>query len=331
MRRFLGALPLALLGAACGLRPWTPSVSVAFWAEDVPAGRQVSLPRSDELSRAWTLPQDNPWSRYGKMTLTSAVDAMGDVAYLPDVRSLAVVSDAEAAAVAVARAGLPDGTLWVVDMRGAASCAFASALSRESVAPVAPVITFNNWPAEDGVVPADETLAGLLAFVPKLPPAAAPSTHPVFVLDSWRLAYRMDDPGDQVYDNRYILNATDLPDRDTLRAQGITRVVYVVEDVDDAEVEEDDLNASFRAWQAAGVSIYMVDLAFLMKGDWRGDWTVRLRPEQVVVSQRYTLIDDPFFYARARVGFGLARGRPIIVPGAYGSRGAGYGSGGSGG
>jgi hypothetical protein len=331
----LGGLPLpilgALLGSACGLRPWTPSVSVAFWTEDVPAAREVALPQAEELARAWTLPQENPWARYGKPTLVSSIERMGGTAMLPDVRSLEVVGRAQAAATAVARAGLPAGTLWLLDLRGAASCAFASALSREAREPVAPVVTFNNWPAEDGLVPADETLAGLLAFPPKLPAPDEIATHPVLLLDSWRLAYRFDDPGDDVYDNRYILTQADLPDPEALRAQGITRVVYVVEDLDDAEVEEDDLNAAFWEWQKAGVSIFMVDLAFLSRGDWRGEWAVRLRPEQVVVRHRYTVIDDPLFYARARAGFGLARGRPVIVPGAYGRGGGRFApSGGSG-
>jgi len=342
MRRVLGMLPVALLAAGCGLRPWTPSVSVAFWAEDVPDGREVSLPSSAVLASAWQVPSEIPWSRWQKATLFSAVDPMGATATLPDVRALDVVAQATAAAQNVARGGLPADTLWVVDLRGAASCAFASALTRSAREPIAPIVTFNNWPAQEAVVPADETLAGLLAFTPKLPAADAIAAHPVFLLDSWRLAYRFDDPGDDVYDNRYMLLAGDLPDAATLHERGITRVLYVVEDLDDAEVEEDDLHASFRAWQAAGIGIHMVDLPFLtqvpppVEGSWRVDWALRLAPRTHWVRERYTLVDDPFFYARARGGFGLARGRPIIGPGyrgggSYGgSRGGGWG-GGSGG
>ena len=39
-------------------------------------------------------------------------------------------------------------------------------------------MTFNNWPADESVVPADETLAGLLAFTPKRLPADAKSAAP---------------------------------------------------------------------------------------------------------------------------------------------------------
>src|SRR5687767_12483590 len=42
----IGVLPVVVLATGCGLRPWTPSVSVAFWAEDVPSGREYSLPTS---------------------------------------------------------------------------------------------------------------------------------------------------------------------------------------------------------------------------------------------------------------------------------------------
>jgi hypothetical protein len=323
VRRLLGVLPLSMLAVACGVRPWTPSVSVAFWAEDVPAGREVAMPSSAELGQAWTLPAGDPWAPYTKLTLASAVDPLGDLAVLPDVRSLDVVAKAQAAASHVARVGLPASTLWIVDMRGAASCAFGATLSREAREPISPVATFNNWPAEDSLVPADETLAGMLAFTPKLPREGdgAASSTPVFLLDSWRLAFRFDDPGDDVYDNRYILTQADLPDAATLRARGITRVVYVVEDLDDAEVEEDDLHASFRAWQTAGLPIFMVDLDFLADvpapqgGEWRTAWAARLQPEAYAVNERYTLLDDPVFYLRARGGFGLARGRPVIVSG----------------
>jgi hypothetical protein len=337
MRRILG-VTVALLAAGCGLRPWTPSVSVAFWAEDVPAGTDVSLPSSMELARAWQLPSDVAWSRYTKGTLMSAVDPMGSEATLPDVRSLEIVGKAQEAAANVARGGMPANTLWVVDLRGAASCAFASTLSAQAREPVAPVVTFNNWPADESVVPADETLAGLLAFSPKRLPPETTRAAPVFLLDSWRLAYRFDKPSDDVYDNRYILMAGDLPDVATLRAQGITRIVYLVEDLDDAEVEEDDLHQSFAAWQAGGLGIYMVDLAFLndvpapREGQiWIADWNVRLAPEAYRVRDRYTLVDDPVFYTRARAGFGFAYGRPAYRGRFRGGGGYGYGSGGHGG
>ncbi|MFO0739978.1 MAG: hypothetical protein U0270_29035 [Labilithrix sp.] len=332
----LGLLfPVALLG--CQLRPWTPSVSVAFWAEDVPASRDTNVPSSNELAQRWQIAPASPWSRYYKGTLVSAVEPMGGHAELPDVHELEVIEEASKAAANVGRNGMPAGTMWMLDLRGAASCAFASALSRSTSEPVAPVLTFNNWPASTSLVPAEETLAGLVAFPPRLPPPEVnqiANAHPVFLLDSWRLAYRFDEVDDGVYDNRYMLTPNDLPDVNVLRDQGITKVVYVVEDLDDAEVEEDDLYESFRSWQAAGITIFFVDLAFLQKTNITSDvdWTARLISERYWSRERWTLVDDPVFYGRARAGFGLSYGRPFISPGYRGwGRSHGGGSGGSGG
>jgi hypothetical protein len=326
VRRALGVGVVALLTTACGLRPWTPSVSVAFWAEDVPASRDTALPSSKELAERWELAPDHPWARWSKHTLVSSADALGASASLPDVQRLEVIAKAESAAVRLAQAGLPRDAIFVVDLRGAASCAFAARLSREAKEPVAPVLTFANWPANDAVVPAEETLAGLVAFTPRLPAEGAGEAVPVFVLDSWRLAYRFDDPGPGVYDNRYMIMPGDLPDAETLKERGVARVVYVVEDLDDAEVEEDDLVATFRSWQAAGVTLHMLDLDFIQRivpppPPSALDWPRTLAPVTYWSRARWTLIDDPVFYARARGGFGMAYGRPVFVPGPYGGGG----------
>lgn len=337
MRPRLGIVPAVFLGAAgCTFRPWTPSVSVAYWAEDVPPARATKVPTSEELGRAWQVPASLPWSRYAKPTLIASAAEMQGSATLPDVHALEVVARADAAAARVAKVGLPPGSLWLVDLRGAASCAFGARLSRDAASPVAPVVTFNNWPAAEAVVPAEESLAGLIAFAPKLPPPDATQAHPVFLLDSWRLAYRFDDPGPDVFDNRYMLMPGDLPDVETLRAQRIDRVLYVVEDLDDTEIEEDDLNRSFRAWQSAGISIFLVDLRFLKELEsWdHASFTVQLGRQRLWVRDRYTLVDDPAFYLRARAGFGLYWGYPFIargfVPGYYAhpGRGGGYPGGG---
>ena len=61
------------------------------------------------------------------------------------------------------------------------------------------------------------------------------------------------------------------------------------------------------------------DLPYLRQRFPGGDWAARLAPRSHWVRERYTLIDDPAFYARARGGFGLAWGRPFIYPGYVGS------------
>ncbi len=47
-------------------------------------------------------------------------------------------------------------------------------------------------------------------------------------------------------DNRYVLLPSDFPDPATLRARGIRRVVYVVEDRGRSTTEEDD----FHEWRS---------------------------------------------------------------------------------
>ena len=331
--RTLGFCAVALLTTACGLRPWTPSVSVAFWAEDVPEAQITTLPSSAELASRWQLAPTDPWARWGKSTLVSSPDALGPSAPLPDIKKLEVIGKAEAAAVRLAAAGLPKDTLFMVDLRGAATCAFTSRLSRESATPVAPVLTFANWPANDAVVPAEETLAGLVAYTPRLPAppidsdVAMPST-PVFMLDAWRLAYRFDDPGSD-YDNRYMLMPGDLPDAAALAERGIKRVIYVVEDLDDAEVEEDDLAYTFQQWENAGVSIHIIDLDFVEKLRVGVEPEVAYRPVRYHPRARWTIVDDPIFYARARAGFGMAYGRPSFYGPGHGGSGGGFrGSGG---
>ncbi len=320
LRRVLGTVPVALLSAACASRPWTPSVSVAYWAQDVPPPNTVALPTYPEAAQRWQLPPQNPWARWQKLTLLSVLDAAPQrTAELPDVSQLDVVHDAQNAGVRVAAAGLPADTLWMVDLRGAASVAFGASLSRASREPVATVLTFNNWPAESEIIPAEETLSALVQMQPRLPQPDDLATRPVILLDAWRLAFREDEPDEDVTDNRYMLTPGDLPDPGALRAQGISRVVYVVEDLDDTETEEDDLHETFMAYQAAGISIFMVDLDFVAK-KLQGPvvWNEVLVRRHYSVAPRITICSDVRFYARARGGFGGVHGVPSGGRGGFG-------------
>ena len=317
MRRwFTGSL--AVVSSACALRPWTPSVTVAYAAEDVPSDVMTVVPSHQQVAGRWQLPEESPWAPYQKMTLLSALDSQEQEVPLPDVARLEVVGQAQEAAALVASAGLPPDAMWVVDLRGAASVAFAATLKRQAREMVAPVLTFNNWPASDEVVPAEEALAALVSWHPGAT-ETADNARPVFVLDSWRLAFRFDPVEDDTTDNRYMLSAGDLPDAAALRAQGITRVVYVVEDLDDTTEEEDDLNSVFLEYQDAGVEVSLVDLDWF--SSWAGSpprWGERLGSCRLGVRRRPTLLNDPKFYARAHGGFGGVLSTPS-VHGGWGS------------
>ena len=303
--------PLAFLASGCFSRAWTPSVSVQY-GNDVPDLRAMYLPTAQSVSEAWQLAPTDSWAPYQKMTLVSSLDTSATTGSLPDVRALEVVQTASAAGERVG-ARLPPRTAWVVDLRGAASVAFGANLSTHATAPVSCVLTFNNWPADDEMVPAEETLSSLLTFRPASPLAqSAQATHsvPVFLLDAWRLAYRTDEVPDDTMDNRYMLTSADLPDAAALRAQGIDRLVYVVESLDDSAVEEDDLHEIFLAYQAAGIFLSMVDLAWINGQDSGGTAPVDIIDERYTVEPRITIVTDFNFYRRAHGGFGGIHGVP---------------------
>ena len=328
-RRFL-LPPLALIVAtapACALQPATPSMTAADWAE--PAMQQAAtLPARDDALLAWMLPEASPWAGYAKYTLLSALGESVARVDLPDVESLDDVREARAAGERVGAAGLPRDALWVVDMRGAASVAFGEGLARASPGGMVSLVpTFNNWPADHEVIPAEETLAAMVASPPSSQSEPDDGAQPVFLLDAWRMANRGDEPDDDAYDNRYVLSPSDLPDAATLRARGIRSVVYVVRSLDDTTVEDDDVHPVFLAWQAAGIAVAMVDLATLSRPP-EPSWDDVLDARALVVEPRATILDDPAFYVRARGGFGGIHARPLRIGGGHGGWSGGRGGGG---
>jgi hypothetical protein len=280
----------------------TPSTSVHDWSQ-VPPARPMTVPSVAEASAKWTLPPGNLWAPYQKTTLLMTLDSDERIGTLPDVEQLEVVDLARRAASVVAAQGLPEGTMWLVDLRGPASVAFGATLSRQSREPVSPVMTFNNWPADNESIPAEETLSALVTMQPRLP-AGRVASVPVFMLDAWRLAYRYDHPDDETTDNRYMLTASDLPDGATLRARNIDHVLYVVESLDGAQVEEDDLHQTFLDYQAMGITTSIVDLAMLAGAAEQPPDTPYYGQPLYVDSGRVTILGDRSFYHRARGGFG---------------------------
>jgi hypothetical protein len=327
----LGTVAVAV--AACiEVEPQTPS-DFAWSGESDPQMRTVVMPRREDLHAQWQLPPDSPWMPYQKWTLPSALDQTGGVRELPDVGSLQDVAAARLAALRIGRTGLPIGTMWVVDLRGAASVAFGSQLSRVSDRSVAIVPTFNNWPADNELVPAEETLAAMIAMPPRPAGAGATPSVPVFLLDAWRLAYKKSVIDETVMDNRYMLNGGDFPPPDTLRSNGITRVVYVVQDRELVASEEDDLNVLFQSYGDAGIEIDMVDVAsFAGEGDAGPTaWSTLFDANRLLVSPRVTVVGDERFYQRARGGFGGIHARPVVIGhGFVGGFGGGHSSAGGG-
>jgi hypothetical protein len=316
--------PVAFFTQACADQPWTPSVPVAYWSQPVREGHQTSgFVQSSELLQRWTLPESDWWAPYQKVTLLTAADEMDPATKLPDTNALDVVATARIAARRFAAAGLPPNTMLVVDLRGPAAVAFGAELSRDSSSPVSLVLTFNNWPAEDEVVPAEETLSQLVVDRPGLQGGGMP----VFLLDAWRLAFRFDEADDGWVDNRYTV--IDMPSADILKARGITRVLYVVENLDETDVEEDDMHDPFASYQANGVRVSMMDLSTFEERPvpWQGlldDYVLDVTPRPLV-------INDPHFYVGAHGGFGGLRATPGHAGGHAHWGGGGFHGGGHGG
>ena len=339
MRRAFKAVPIALLGG-CVARPlmWVAPVGETpyDWLPQQPAYVEVHLPLAEREIARWQLPTSNPWYRYSKNTLLASVSAgaMGRsplTAPLPRVEGRVLVAHALCAARRIARQGLPPRTLWLVDLPGAPSVAFGATLSQRAADPVALVLTFNNWPAEDETVPARETLSALLAFQPRLPGPDALAATPVFLLDAWRLATVFADPEEDETDNRYRLFPADLPDAETLRQQGITRVVYLVESREHGAREEDDVHDRLLEYQEAGLGLSIAGLDDLC-GDGAPAETVEeeepatLSLAPLVILERPLVIDSLDFYRRAPSAFGGIHAVPTPVHGVMSFRG-GFGGG----
>ena len=312
---------VAMFTAACATQlPSTAALNANYWLKDPGPLRPVTLLSYDNMVAAWQLPPQSPWAPYAKFTLLTALKDQGEQAELPDVSKLVTVNNALAAAAQVATTGVPDDTMWVVDLRGPAAVAFGTYLSNHSLKPVSVVPTFNNWPADNELIPAEETLSALATMLPQAPPEVGPAP-PVFLLDAWRLAFRSEDIEEDVVDNRYYLNQADLPDAARLREQGIRHILYVVEQRADVETEEDDLNAAFLAYQQAGITVHIVDLELLSKPQEGVPWTSLYAASEYMIVPRETIIYDTAFYLRARGGFGGLSARPGRGIGHFGSGG----------
>jgi hypothetical protein len=250
----LPAGALAREGTPSGPLTRIPAVKVAV--------EQRMLPSAELAIARWQLPPDSPWAPYSKFTLLSSLGTSSVEAELPVVERLESVEHAECGAAVLADGGLPTDTLWLVDLRGAASVTFASVLAMNSRTPVAPVLTFNNWPDPHELIPAEETLSALLTFAPRLPSPGV-AAAPVFLLDAWRMAGVFSEVPSETFDNRYTLNPSDFPAPEALLSQGIRRVVYLVDDLQTVQNPEDDVKAVLDDYQGAGLGVAMADLAAL--------------------------------------------------------------------
>ena len=121
--------------------------------------------------------------------------------------------------------------LVLVDRPAVEALRAAPALARRGVAPV-PLM--RRWPASEALLPAAPLLAALLTLAPLLRRAARPIAA-ALLLESERLmrlaepdAASPASPLRRHFDNRYTLDAIDLPAAAWLHAAGVVRVVAAV-------------------------------------------------------------------------------------------------------
>lgn len=308
--------PFALIGCD---RTYTASDYATRAIDPVPEWTMhVVVPTYADAMSTWQLSPGSPWAAYEKMTLLSALGDEPADWELPDVASMPDVQAASLAGRRMATTGAPPDAAVFVDLRGAASVAFARAYNQGSANRMALVPTFNNWPHDDELVPAEDALAAMVTMTP--PTALDPAAHPMFLLDGWRLAYKDEEIEEDAFDNRYSLNAADLPSSAALLAQGIRRIVYVVEGTGQSAQEEDDLNQLFLDYEANGIEIAIVgidDLIGVPEG-WAWDegtisggesidlgWWPRWRCR---VHSRELVIHTPSFFGRSQGGWGGMHG-----------------------
>ncbi|HEY2365969.1 MAG TPA: hypothetical protein VGH87_06265 [Polyangiaceae bacterium] len=317
-------IPLALFSSACAMQPWTPSVPVAYWSQPAPEGRTPTVDvHAADVIRRWALPSGDAWAPFQKMTLLTSLDDMDPSTKLPNTDGLDVVTHARTAARRIAAAGIPPSTMIVADLRGPASVAFGAELSRSLESSVSLVLTFNNWPSEDEIIPAEETLSALVHDSPR----SQGGGPPVFLLDAWRLAFRFDESEPGWVDNRYTV--ADLPSADVLASNGIKHVIYLVENLDETDVEEDDLHDAFTQYQTAGIRISLMDLDSV--GERNVVWTSVMNDTILDVQPRQLIIHDPTFYVGSHGGWGGIRATPGVHGGHAHWGGGGFHGGGHGG
>jgi len=223
-------------------------------------GDARALANASALNGVWSPGTGSAWLPYHKATLLSTITWLGDDVQPCDTDRMAEWTIAEAFFK-----GDPPGpdTAIFIDLAGPESVTWAAAAAQ--ILGGQPVIGFNNWPHQRGVVPVQDALSALLYFGPEVQRLRASGrikddAPPVFVLDAQRLGvYNGAEPGpvsDDDFDNRYFHVAADFPKADDLKQKGIAHALYLCprDDPDEA----DDLNDYFADLTDAGVEVHVL-------------------------------------------------------------------------
>lgn len=228
--------------------PLTDSIHTSLWKNYL-QGRK--------LLEAWSPVTGSPWNPYLKPTLFSSLDDIGDRAqpiYGPAERTAE-----EQSRIFARNEKISDKEMVIVDLPGDESVAWGVALARAQG--LQPIVTFNNWPHQRGVLKAERVLGALIYYAAEMDQLKKDGkitrkAQPAFILDANRLGINKNVKG-RDFDNRYYLSESDLPSADPLKAAGIRHVLYIVAS-EDVKQEQDDLNAYFAHLEAGGIDFALI-------------------------------------------------------------------------
>ncbi|MBX3744037.1 MAG: hypothetical protein KF833_01890 [Verrucomicrobiae bacterium] len=232
-------------------------------ATDAQGGSEWMRYRSGEaLCDVWGPLPETPWECFHCVPLFASLDALDRVGTDKGARNEPWPTAPEQAAhlelpphLDTACQGEPLGDDWVrsgvwviLDLAGYPSIALAARLV---AAGYQPVCTFNHWPHPQGLIRAENLLAGLLRFAPVISAVRhrlSPASPPVWICDRDRLGQRPARPRE--FDNRYYLDDASLPGPETLRRAGIRHLVCIVPERSSTPMA--DLRAYFAGLRKEG-------------------------------------------------------------------------------
>jgi len=206
--------------------------------------------RAEALHAAWAPPAASPWRPFYKPTLVAAISVVQSAA--APIRATGADSVDWAAEEFARSTDLTNAAVFV-DLPGPRSVEWGTVLMRRGFQPV---VTFNNWPHQKGLLPLEKTLGALIFHAEEAARARAllsPQAPPVFLLEGQRLFQKGVDPSPGVFDNRFFHAFADFPPHDALKSRQINRVFYVSHPRVTTAFEEDDLNDYFVSLMKAGI------------------------------------------------------------------------------
>lgn len=209
-----------------------------------------------ELHRAWAPPASSLWRPYYKPTLIAAVSVVQSAA-MP-VKNESILRH-ESEANRFGKSVSLKGAAVFVDLPGEQSVAWGAALRS---AGVQPVVTFNNWPHQFGLLRLERPLGALIYYAGAMAKSADVDTRvPAFLLERSRLGQKGSEPSSSDFDNRFFHPSTDFPTAAVLKSADINHIIYINPRGTAPGSEEDDLNEYFTDLARQGFQFTYVKAA----------------------------------------------------------------------